>query len=118
MQRHGRPAGSCTYSKSCFTVQHGTCITLDAINEIIRQRMNAPLLEVLLGSGLPLPEVPRGSAQNPVAMWDGEFGNPQQERKGRLRNRKSGKGVEGGGDSRRVGGLGGGLHLQMQSGPD
>ncbi|PRW45110.1 glycine oxidase isoform X1 isoform A [Chlorella sorokiniana] len=59
-------------------LQHGTRINLSAVNEVIHQRMNAPLLELMLGSGLPLPAVPRGSGQQSVAMWDGEYGTPEQ----------------------------------------
>lgn len=62
------------------SLQHGTQITLTAINEVIHQRMNAALLELMLGSGLPLPAVPRGSKQRSIAMWDGEYGSSSDVR--------------------------------------
>ncbi|KAI7843745.1 hypothetical protein COHA_002643 [Chlorella ohadii] len=58
-------------------LQHGTSITLTAINNVVNERTNAPLLELILSSGLPLPKVPRGSKKRSVAMWDGEYGSPE-----------------------------------------
>lgn len=69
-------------------LQHGTHITLTAINRVIDQCVNAPMLELMLGSGLPLPPVPRGSKMQSIAMRDGEYGSSTDVR---------GWGVEGGG---------------------
>ncbi len=66
----------------CLLVQHGTSITLTAINNVVNERTNAPLLELILSSGLPLPKVPRGSKKRSVAMWDGEYGSPEDVREG------------------------------------
>ncbi|KAI7837349.1 hypothetical protein COHA_008790 [Chlorella ohadii] len=53
-------------------LQHGTSITLPAINKVVDRRRNAELLELMLGSGLPLPAVPLGSEEESVTMFFGE----------------------------------------------
>lgn len=62
-------------------LQHGTHTTLTAINGIVNQRSSAPVLELLLSSGLPLPAVPTGSQGEPINMWDGEYGDPEEARR-------------------------------------
>lgn len=99
-----RPDGYCGPLPR-FLLQHGTFLTLEAINQVIQHRENAPLLELMLDSGLPLPAVPRGSAEESVAMWGGEFNRVDEVRRGR--RKEAGTGPSGGrGETRVVEGAG------------
>lgn len=71
-------SADCSHLPPQLALQYGTLITLTAINEVIRQRMNAPLLELMLGSGLPLPAVPLGSTSKSVDIWGGEYDSPDE----------------------------------------
>ncbi len=68
---------------SCALLQHGTSITLPAINKVVNRRRNAELLELMLGSGLPLPAVPLGSEEESVTMFFGEYDTTESVSRGR-----------------------------------